>query len=66
MEGKILFINCHGFKPVAIDKKIGMTAGQVFFLKYETCAPKNKKNPFSFNTKRIFLNIKISVFVIKV
>ena len=26
MEGKILFFNYHGFKPVAIEKKIGMKA----------------------------------------
>ncbi len=43
MEGKILFINCHGFKPVAIDKKIGMTAGQVFFKNMKLVLQKIKK-----------------------
>ncbi len=28
IEGKILFINCHGFKPVAIDKKIWNDSGK--------------------------------------
>jgi hypothetical protein len=35
MEGKILFFNCHGLQPVAIKKKIGMTAGDCFKKKLQ-------------------------------